>query len=144
MTTPTLRTEPLMAENKTRPTGASVSAFLAALEPARRRNDATELHDILTAATGDTAEMWGTSIVGYGRTRYDGSSGRATDGFPIGFSPRKTSLVLYATTEYDPELLAALGKHKSGVGCLYIAKLDDIDRNALRALINDNVEKNGS
>jgi Domain of unknown function (DU1801) len=129
-----------MAENKTKPTRASVSAFLATLEPDRRRNDATELHDMLTAATGETAEMWGTSIVGYGRTRYVGSSGRGTDWFPIGFSPRKTSLVLYSTTQHGPELLAALGKHKRGVGCLYITKLDDIDRRALRALINGSVK----
>jgi hypothetical protein len=133
-----------MAESKTKPTGASVSAFLTALEPEQRRNDATELHDMLTAATGDTAEMWGTSIVGYGRTRYEGSRGRGTDWFPIGFSPRKTSLVLYSTTEHDPTLLTALGKHKRGVGCLYLAKLDDIDRHTLRALIDDTVNKTRS
>ena len=133
-----------MAENKTRPTGASVTAFLAALEPEQRRNDATELHEMLTAAAGEVAQMWGTSIVGYGRTRYDRSGGRGTDWFPIGFSPRKASLVLYSTAEHDPTLLAALGKHKRGVGCLYIAKLSDIDRGALRALVDDSVAKTPS
>lgn len=81
----------------------------------------------------------GHSIIGYGSTRHDRSSGCGADWFPIGLSPRKTSLVLYSTTEQDPMLLAALGKHKRGVGYLYIAKLDDIDRHALRALINDTV-----
>jgi hypothetical protein len=127
-----------MAENKTSPTGASVSAFLAAVEPAQRRADAIELHEVLTEATGVAAEMWGTTIIGYGRTNSDGSG---NSWFPIGFSPRKASLVLYSTTEHDPKLLAALGKHKSGVGCLYIAKLNDIDRRILRALIDESITR---
>jgi hypothetical protein len=108
-----------MAENKTKPTTASVADFLAALEPERRRNDAQEIE----------AEMWGLSIVGYGRTP-------DPDWFVIGFSPRKANLVLYGVTGEDNEkLLAQLGKHKRGVGCLYITKLDDIDRAVLRELI---------
>ena len=125
-----------MAENKTRPTGASVSAFLAALEPEQRRSDAAELAEMLTEATGEEAEPWGTSIIGYGRTTVEESG---SSWFRIGFSPRKTNLVLYSTTEQDPKLLATLGKHKTGVGCLHIAKLNDIDRGILRSLIEESV-----
>lgn len=118
-----------MAENKTKPTTASVSDFLAALEPERRRDDAHEIESMMTVATGKAAELWGSSIVGYGRTR-------DPEWFVIGFSPRKANLVLYGVTgENNDKLLAQLGKHKRGVGCLYIAKLDDIDRVVLRELI---------
>jgi hypothetical protein len=118
-----------MAENKTKPSTASVSAFLAALEPERRRDDAQEIESMMAVATGKAAELWGPSIVGFGRTD-------APEWFVIGFSPRKANLVLYGVSGKDDEtLLAQLGKHKRGAGCLYIAKLDDIDRVVLRRLI---------
>jgi Domain of unknown function (DU1801) len=118
-----------MAENKTKPTTASVSDFLAALEPERRRNDAHEIESMMAAATGKPAELWGSAIVGYGRTH-------DPEWFVIGFSPRKANLVLYGVAgEDNDKLLARLGRHKRGVGCLYITKLDDIDRAVLRKLI---------
>jgi Domain of unknown function (DU1801) len=119
-----------MAENRTKPTTASVADFLAALEPERRRNDAQEIASMMAAATGEPAELWGSSIVGYGRAN-------GPEWFLIGFSPRKANLVLYGVAGDDNEkLLAQLGRHKRGVGCLYITKLDDIDRAVLRKMIS--------
>ena len=130
-----------MAEMKTRPTDANVADYLAAIQPDARRTDAQGLQDLLAAATGETALMWGTSIIGYGHTRYQGSGGRSTDWFLVGFAPRKANLVLYFLTDHDPQLLADLGKFKRGVGCLYINKLADIDRAVLRSLIEQSVNK---
>ena len=125
----TQRQRVTMAENKTKPTTASVSDFLAALEPERRRNDAQEIESMMAGATGMPAELWGSSIVGYGRAH-------DPEWFVIGFSPRKANLVLYGVTGEDNEqLFAQLGKHKRGAGCLYITKLDDIDRGVLRKMI---------
>jgi hypothetical protein len=124
-----------MAENKTKPTSASVSDFLGALEPERRRNDAHEIESMMAVAVGQPGELWGSSIVGYGRTR-------EPEWFVMGFSPRKANLVLYGVTGEDNEdRLTQLGKHKRGVGCLYIAKLDDIDRTVLRAIIMQSAER---
>jgi hypothetical protein len=118
-----------MAENKTKPTTSSVADFLAALEPERRRNDAQEIDAMMSAATSEPAQMWGASIIGYGRSN-------GPEWFVIGFSPRKANLVLYGVTGEDNEkLLAQLGKHKRDVGCLYITKLDDIDRAVLRKIV---------
>jgi Domain of unknown function (DU1801) len=121
--------------NKTQPTGASVDDFLARIDDVRRRADAKEVHQLMSELTGETGVLWGSSIIGYGELAYRAGAGRSGDWFPIGFSPREASLVLYFMEGPDAELLARLGKHKRGVGCVYIATLEDIDREVLRALI---------
>ena len=82
-------------------------------------------------------------MVGYGSRPYRTDAGREGDWFPVGFSPRKTSLVLYLMAGLGPDLLAELGRHKRGVGCLDIAKLDDVDRTVLRRLIDRGVAASG-
>ena len=37
--------------------------------------------------------------------------------------------------------LKKLGKHKTGVGCLYINKLDDVDLKVLKELIDASLKK---
>ncbi len=124
-------------ENKTRETGASVAAFLAAVEHPVRREDGLRLLALMSETTGQPARMWGPTIVGFGRYHYKYDSGREGDAPAVGFSPRKASLSLYGLA-YDPdapELLARLGKHKMAAGCVYINKLDDVDAGVLAELV---------
>ena len=91
----------------------------------------------MSGITGEPAQMWGPTIVGFGRYHYKYASGREGDAAAVGFSPRKSSLSLYGLT-YGPEaaeLLGRLGKHKVGAGCLYVNKLDDVDEAVLAELI---------
>lgn len=124
-------------QNKTTATGASVEAFLDAVEHPVRRKDGFRLLELMSAITGQTAELWGPSIVGFGRYHYKYASGREGDAPAVGFSPRKSSLSLYGLS-YGPEsaeLLGRLGKHRTGAGCVYVNKLGDIDEAVLAELI---------
>jgi hypothetical protein len=126
-----------MAENKTQRTNASVAAFLAAIPDPSRQRDAKALATLIRKATGERPAMWGSSIVGYGQMTYHGSNGRAVDWFPIGFSPRKAALVLYLMggLKANASLLAELGPHKVGGGCLYLSRFAEIDARVLARLI---------
>jgi hypothetical protein len=130
-----------MAENKTKPTKLSVAAFIDALTDQTRRADAKALVKLMQSAAGEKAKMWGPSIIGFGSYHYKYDSGREGDMPLIAFSPRKAAIVLYNMTGFsDSEaLLAKLGKHATGKGCLYIKKLTDVDRGVLEALIAKSV-----
>jgi hypothetical protein len=126
-----------MAENKTRATGASVDEFLASVEHPVRRRDGLRLLELMSGITGEKPEMWGPTIVGFGRYHYKYETGREGNAAAVGFSPRTASLSLYGLT-YGPEaakLLPRLGKHKTGAGCLYVNKLEDVDEAVLAELI---------
>ena len=126
-----------MAENKTKPTEVSVAAFIDALTDQIKRADAQALVKLMHRATGEKPTMWGPSIIGFGSCHYKYESGREGDMPIAGFSPRKAATVLYIGTEFtDAEaLLAKLGKHTTGKGCLYIKKLADVDQNVLETLV---------
>ena len=126
-----------VAENKTRPTDADVEAFLAGVENATRRGDGFAVLELMRRVTGVEPVMWGPAIVGFGSYHYRYESGREGDAPRIGFSPRKANLVLYLFSEGREygEFLSRLGKHKTGVACLYINKLADVDMEVLEALI---------
>jgi hypothetical protein len=126
-----------MAANKTQRTKASVAAFLAAIPDPHRQRDAKALAALIRKATGVKPAMWGSSIVGYGQMTYEGRSGRVVDWFPLGFSPRKAALVLYLMggLKANANLLAELGPHKVGGGCLYLPRLEEIDTKVLARLI---------
>jgi hypothetical protein len=119
-----------MADNKTKPTEISVAAFIAGITDETRRVDAQALVKLMQSATGEKPKMWGPSIVGFGSYHYKYDSGREGDMPLAGFSPRKAATVLYGVTGAgDSEaLLAKLGKHTTGKGCLYIKKLGDVDK----------------
>ena len=125
-----------MRENKTQRTTQSVAAFLAAIDHPQRQRDAKALAALIRKATGEKPAMWGTSIVGYGRTTYQGRTG-TVDWFPVGFSPRKAALVVYLMggLKANADLLADLGPHKVGGGCLYLPRLDEVDTKVLTRLI---------
>jgi hypothetical protein len=125
-----------MAENKTKPTKASPAAFIAKVASEQQRKDSKELIAMMREVTGEPPKMWGSSIVGFGTHHYVYESGREGDICLTGFSPRKPSLVLYiGESLQDMAIMSKLGKYKTGKGCLYIKKLDDVDRNVLRALV---------
>ena len=131
-----------MAENKTRKTGASVEDFLASVENKRRREDGSTILEMMKQITGMEPEMWGPTIIGFGDYHYKYASGREGDMFLTGFSPRKQNLSLYVMDEFEgrDDLLARLGKHRTGVSCLYINKLADVDVDVLRELIQRSFE----
>jgi Domain of unknown function (DU1801) len=121
----------------TKPEKLSVDAYIAGLENANRRAEAETLVKIFDKATGWPAQMWGPSIIGYGRYSYTYESGRQGDSCILGFSPRKGAISLYVYTS-SPEtaaLLAKLGKTRKEVGCVYVNKLADIDLALLEKLV---------
>ena len=127
------------AQNKTKPTAVSPKAFIEAVEHDQRRADGLALLDFFGRVTGLQPKMWGPSMIGYGRYHYKYDSGREGDFFLTGFSPRKTALTIYVMPGYRDmsDMLARLGKHKTGKSCLYINKLADIDRDVLEDIIQD-------
>lgn len=126
-----------MAENKTKPTKVTVAAFLKTVEDPDRRRDAKALAALMKSITGEKPTMWGPSIVGFGKYAYSYASGRSGEFMRVGFSPRKSNLVLYIMDGFAEraKLLTKLGPHKTGKACLYIKRLDDIDQDVLRELI---------
>lgn len=125
-----------MAENKTKTTNASVEAFLAGVEPERRRVEAGAVIEIMRRVSGEAPVLWGPSIIGFGSYRYTYDSGHSGESPRIAFSPRKAALTFYLTSGYPmrDELLARLGKHKTGKGCLYVNRLSDVDLSVLEQL----------
>lgn len=126
-----------MAENKTKPTTASVDEFIASVDVTRRREDAQVLLELYANVTKQPAVMWGPSIIGFGTRSFSYDSGREGITPTAAFSPRKSNLTLYVGDKFDAaaELYSQLGKHKKSVACLYINKLADIDIQILREII---------
>ncbi|MBZ5504550.1 MAG: DUF1801 domain-containing protein [Acidobacteriia bacterium] len=123
-----------MADNKTKPTKLSVAAFIDALADQSRRADAKALVKLMQNAAGEKPKMWGPSIIGFGSYHYTYDSGREGDMPLVAFSPRKAATVLYGFSD-SKALLAKLGKHTKGKGCLYIKKLADVDQKVLEAMV---------
>jgi hypothetical protein len=131
-----------MSDLKTKATKASVGKFLRGIKDAQKKRDSLAIHDLMAQITGAKAEMWGTSIVGFGRYRYKYASGREGEWPIVGFSPRKQNLTVYIMSGFDgyPELMKDLGKYKTGKACLYIKSLDDVHVPTLKRLIRKSVD----
>jgi len=128
-----------LAQIKTKETNASVSDFIKGVPDEQKRKDSFTLIQMMQKATKEEPKIWGSSIVGFGNVRYKSpATGREVDWLRIGFAPRKANLSLYLTMDIKAQgaLLKKLGKHKTGVGCLYINKLEDVDMKVLEELIN--------
>ncbi len=132
-----------MSDLKTQRNDGDVRAYLESVANQRRREDSLAVLDIMGEITGEAAEMWGSSIVGFGSYRYKYASGREGDWFLTGFAPRKQSLTLYIMPGFEgyESLMSRLGKYKTGKSCLYINKLDDVNLDVLRELIAESVEQ---
>lgn len=128
---------------KTQPTSVSPAKFLAGLEDDKKRTDAEWLLQMMEAVTGEPAVMWGPSIIGFGTYRYQYPSGREGEWMLTGFSPRKTALTVYLMSgvERETELLAKLGKYKTGKSCLYLKRLSDVNTEVLREMVAISVQK---
>jgi hypothetical protein len=126
-----------MAENKTKPTVASVTAFLNNVQDTQIRNDCFAILKIMQAVSKKEPVMWGSSIIGFGTYHYVYESGREGDTAVIGFSPRKQNISIYMMCSLDnvKDELLKLGKYKTGKGCLYIKSLSDVDTTALRKVL---------
>ena len=127
-----------LAEIKTKPTASSVEDYINNVADEQKRKDSFTLLALMEKAAGEKPKMWGASIIGYGDVRFKSpTTGREVDWFRIGFSPRKTNLTLYFNGDIQRHAAALkkLGKHKTGVGCLYINKLADIDMKILEQMI---------
>ncbi|MBT8089037.1 MAG: DUF1801 domain-containing protein [Gammaproteobacteria bacterium] len=131
-----------MAENKTKPTKASVTAFIKGIEDEQMRRDARKVATMMREATGSRARMWGANIVGFGEYHYKYASGREGDFMIAGFSPRKQALTLYVIPGFKrfESLMGKLGKYKTGKSCLYIRRLSDVDEKVLKRLIVESVK----
>lgn len=127
-----------LAQIKTKETKASVADFLESLPDEQKRKDSKVIIKMMEKATGEKPKMWGSSMIGFGNKIYTSpTSGRQVEWFKIGFSPRKNnfSLNLVLDIKKHADTLSKLGKHKTGVGCLYINKLEDVDVKVLEKMI---------
>jgi hypothetical protein len=127
-----------MAEIKTKPTGASVEDFLNTVKDERKRKDSFVILEMMKKASGEEPQMWGSSIIGFGNVKVKSpATGKESNWLRIGFSPRKANFSLYLTGNIKKQAVALkkLGKHKTGMGCLYINKLEDIDIKVLKGMI---------
>lgn len=128
--------------NKTVETNDSVEAFLAGVQPDWKQADAREICALMEQLSGHPPKMWGKSIIGFGSYHYKYASGREGDSLRIGFSPRKQDITLYCMSgvKNNPELLERLGKHRTGKSCLYIKRLDQIDRGVLEEIFEADLQ----
>jgi hypothetical protein len=128
-----------MAELKTKKTELSVDAFLNTVADEQKRKDAFALLAMMEKATKSKAKMWGGAIIGFGEQVLKYESGRELDWFIMGFSPRKQNFALYINNAVSKNeaLLKKLGKHKTGKGCLYINKLEEVDMAVLKEIIKN-------
>ena len=131
------------AELKTKVNDASVEKFLNAVKDEQSRKDCYEILKMMKQVTKEEPKMWGASVVGFGSYHYISKSGREGDWMLTGFSPRKQNLTLYLMGGFDVEkdLLKKLGKFKTSVGCLYIKKLEDVDKKVLKDLVTRSVKR---
>ncbi len=128
---------------KTKPTSDSVTEFINKLPDEQKRKDSFVLVEMMKKATGEEPVLWSNSIIGFGNKRYKSpNTGREVDWLLIGFAPRKANLSLYISVgiQEHADALKKLGKHKTGAGCLYINKLEDVDLKILKGMIEETLK----
>lgn len=133
-----------LVEIKTKPTSVSVEDFIQTIPDEQKRKDSKVLLEMMQKATGEKPVLWSNSIIGFGNKRYKSpATGREVDWLIIGFAPRKANLSLYLAVNIQEhaDTLKKLGKHKTGAGCLYINKLEDVDVKVLKGLIETSLKK---
>ncbi len=132
-----------MAELKTKKTELSVEAFLKKIAEPQKQKDAFAIMALMEKATKAKGKMWGSAIIGFGDRVLKYESGRELDWFVMGFSPRKQNFALYipGAVEKQQALLKKLGKHKTGKGCLYVNKLEEVELTVLKEIINQGLVK---
>jgi hypothetical protein len=127
-----------LADNKIKPTTKSAAAYIKTIEHEQKRKDSLVLLEMMTKATKTEPTLWSNGMIGFGMKRHTSpTSGREADWMRIAFAPRKANMMLYFGAYVDTQTAALekLGKHKAGMGCVYINKLADIDLKVLREMI---------
>jgi hypothetical protein len=132
-----------MAEIKTKVGQENITDFLNTITPEQKKKDAFQLLELFQKITGLTPQLWGGAIVGFGKYDYQQKGGQKGEWFLTGFSPRKSNISIYLMAGFEPyeSLLKQLGKHKTGMGCLYINKLSDIDISILEQIARASFEE---
>ena len=125
-----------MAENKTKPTKGSVTAFLNKIKDQQLRDDCFVILEMMQKVSNCEPVMWGSAIIGFGTYHYVYESGREGDTVVIGFSPRKQNISIYLMGGLNnvEDELSKLGKYKTGKGCLYIKSLSDVNAEVLKKI----------
>jgi hypothetical protein len=131
-----------MPELKTKKTEASAADFLNAIADPQVREDCWTIAGIMQEAAKEEPKMWGSNIVGFGHSRQVYANGKEADWMLIAFAPRKQNLTLYiGGFEENPDLMAKLGTHSCGKGCLYIKRLSDVHLPTLKKLVQASVKR---
>lgn len=127
-----------MSDRKTQPNQTSVEEVIDRAPDQRRRDDAREMLDLMREVTGTEPVVWGSSMIGFGRQPYTTADGKEHEWFAVGLAPRKAALTLYGLTFYgsNEDLLERLGPHTRGKGCVYVKKVDALDRGVLTEMID--------
>jgi hypothetical protein len=127
-----------MSDRRTVPTDASVDDVIEATTDERRREDAREALDLMREVTGAEPVVWGPSMIGFGRQPYTTADGKEREWFAVGLAPRKAALTFYGLTYYgsNDDLLERLGPHTTGKGCVYVKKLEALDREVLTEMVS--------
>jgi hypothetical protein len=130
-----------MAELKTKKNEKNVEDFLNSLDD-KKKQDSFIILNLMREISGEEPKMWGDSIVGFGEYSYKYKSGKEGTWFKIGFSPRKQNFTLYLMSGFKgkEDILARIGKYKTGKGCFYINKTEDVDLDVLKELISESHE----
>ena len=128
-----------MGAVKTHRTDTSVEAFISGISDDARQEDCRTLLELMMRASGETPAVWSNDVVRFGTFHYKSGSGQEGDWFPVGFASRKAAITVYAGMSLDEvePLLARLGKHTVGKGCIYIKRLPDVDLAVLEELVAD-------
>lgn len=131
-----------MSELKTKPTNQEVEEFIQSISDEKKAKDCFVILEMMKEITQNVPKMWGSSIIGFGEYNYKHANGKGATWFITGFSPRKQNLTFYIMPGFSEhgELLGKLGKFKTGKSCLYVKKLEDIDMDALRELVQKSVD----
>lgn len=118
-----------------------LNAFLDRVTPAKRARDAKRLLELMRDATGEEPKLQGT-IVGFGEYHYKYESGREGDAPAAAFAPRRQASTIYLLDGVGSHkaALAKLGPHTTGVGCVYIKDLDDVDLDVLKGIVHRSYE----
>ena len=132
-----------MAKNKTVETSDSVNDFIHSVKDETKRKDCLNIIQLARGVTGVSPKMWGSCIVGFGSYHYKYESGREGDMPIVGFSPRAAAIVFYLSANFEnrDQLLKKLGKYKTGKGCIYIKKLNDVDVEVLKEMIKNSFKR---
>lgn len=132
-----------MAEIKTKVGKENITDFLNTITPEQKKKDAFQLLELFQKITGLTPQLWGGAIVGFGKYDYQQKGGQKGEWFLAGFAPRKSNISIYTMAGFEPyeSLLKQLGKHKTGMGCLYISKLADVDLKVLEKIARSSFEE---